>query len=79
MRKYEDIYFEGLLVALSTQPSPGCAPTPTLTHQTVQYTNQPCSVSYSHTMYFAMFFGKCLFTPKFPVKGELQLNKCNKV
>lgn len=29
-------------------------------------------VSYDHTMYLAIFFGQCVFIPKFSVKEELQ-------
>lgn len=59
-------------MALSIYTYPGCARTPTLTHQKAQYTNKRCSVSYGHTMYLAMLFDQCLFVPKFPVKEELQ-------
>lgn len=65
-------------MALSIHTYPGCARIPTLTHQKAQYTNKCCSVSYGHTMYLAMFFGQCLFVPKFPVKEELQQTNAKK-
>lgn len=81
MRKDEDILIRRPFGGSFYSAYPGCVCTHTYSSNSTVYKStllvysiqNNTVVSYDHTMYLAMFFGQCVFIPKFSVKEN-----CNK-